>query len=276
MCLVWPKYLFEDSLYENKPGGTYDDDMLTAALQKLPELQEDNMEKPKDAYIEFESGNEEEDGKFVIRPETAGTMLVIVQLAAGVGDAAARYSEVVEAEKIGGAYVEASMKSDNAKIIARCNDLNDLVGASITYELPDGSTMRLNSDVTKDWLVKDDSGKLVWTDKKEDAGKGLEFLKIGNFFGGRWMKDDIEVCFYDWYDDEYDIRLYQRGPNEEILKDAIAKGKYDAATDTITATVEFENEEPFDVTFSYDSNNNVVWSGNGEEKAMTYSMITAD
>ncbi len=141
--------------------------------------------------------------------------------------------------------------------------------------------------VSGEWLEKyyedgeadftlNDSGKLVWTDKKEDAGKGLEFLKIGNFFGGRWMKDDIEVCFYDWYDDEYDIRLYQRGPNEEILKDAIAKGKYDAATDTITATVEFENEEPFDVTFSYDSNNNVVWSGNGEEKAMTYSMITAD
>ena len=173
--LVWPKYFFEDSLYEIKPGGTYDDDMLTAALQKLPELQEDNMEKPKDAYIEFESGNEEEDGKFVIRPETAGTTLDIVQLAAGVGDAAARYSEVVEAEKIGGAYVEASMKSDNAKIIARCNDLNDLVGASITYELPDGSTMRLNSDVTKDWLVKDDSGKLVKDEKVWDE-KLWEFL----------------------------------------------------------------------------------------------------
>ena len=173
--LVWPKYFFENSLYEIKPGGTYDDDMLTAALQKLPELQEDNMEKPKDAYIEFESGNEEEDGKFVIRPETAGTTLDIVQLAAGVGDAAARYSEVVEAEKIGGAYVEASMKSDNAKIIARCNDLNDLVGASITYELPDGSTMRLNSDVTKDWLVKDDSGKLVKDEKVWDE-KLWEFL----------------------------------------------------------------------------------------------------
>ena len=173
--LVWPKYFFEDSLYEIKPGGTYDDDMLTAALQKLPELQEDNMEKPKDAYIEFESGNEEEDGKFVIRPETAGTTLDIVQLAAGVGDAAARYSEVVEAEKIGGAYVEASMKSDNAKIIARCNDLNDLVGASITYKLPDGSTMRLNSDVTKDWLVKDDSGKLVKDEKVWDE-KLWEFL----------------------------------------------------------------------------------------------------
>lgn len=173
--LVWPKYFFEDSLYEIKPGGTYDDEMLTAALQNLPELQEDNMEKPQNAYIEFQDGNEEEDGKFVIVPETAGTTLDIVQLTAGVGDAAARYSEVVDAEEIGGAYTEASLKSDDAKIIARCNDLNDLVGLSITYELPSGDTMRLNSDVTKDWLVKDDSGKLVKDDEVWDE-KLWEFL----------------------------------------------------------------------------------------------------
>lgn len=174
--LVWPKYFFEDSLYEIKPGGNYDDELLTAALQNLPELQEDNMEKPVNAYIEFESGNDQEDGKFVIRPETAGSWLDIVQLTAGVGDAAARYSEIVDVEEIAGAYVEASLKSNDARIVARCNDLNDLVGASITYELPDGNTMRLNSDVTKDWLVKDDSGKLVKDEKIWDE-KLWEFLE---------------------------------------------------------------------------------------------------
>ena len=173
--LVWPKYYFEDSIYEIKPGGTIDDEKLTEALQSLPELQEENMEKPQNAYIEFQNGNEEEDGKFVIVPETAGTTIDIVQLAAGVGDAAARYSDLVNAEDIGGAYVEASLKQDDAKIVARCDDLNDLVGASITYELPDGSTMRLNSDVTKDWLVKDDSGKLVKKDTVWDE-KLWEFL----------------------------------------------------------------------------------------------------
>ena len=181
--LVWPKYYFEDSIYEIKPGGTIDDEKLTEALQSLPELQEENMEKPQNAYIEFQNGNEEEDGKFVIVPETAGTTSDIVQLAAGVGDAAARYSDLVNAEDIGGAYVEASLKqddvmnhvADDAKIVARCDDLNDLVGASITYELPDGSTMRLNSDVTKDWLVKDDSGKLVKKDTVWDE-KLWEFL----------------------------------------------------------------------------------------------------
>ena len=174
--LLWPKYFFEDSNYEIEPGGAYDDDLLTQALQALPELQEENMEKPKSAYIEFEDGNEEEAGKFVIIPETAGTTIDLVQLEAGVGDAAARYADLVDAEEISGAYVEAPLKSDDAKIISRCDDLNDIVGASITYELPDGDTMCLNSDVMKDWLVKDDDGKLVKDDEVWDE-KLWEFLE---------------------------------------------------------------------------------------------------
>ena len=174
--LLWPKYFFEDSNYEIEPGGAYDDDLLTQALQALPELQEENMEKPKSAYIEFQDGNEEEAGKFVIIPETAGTTIDLVQLEAGVGDAAARYADLVDAEEISGAYVEAPLKSDDAKIISRCDDLNDIVGASITYELPDGDTMCLNSDVMKDWLVKDDDGKLVKDDEVWDE-KLWEFLE---------------------------------------------------------------------------------------------------
>ena len=174
--LFWPKYFFEDSVYEIKPGGTYDDEKLTQALLSLPELQEENMEKPQDAYIQFKDGNEEEDGEFVIIPETQGSTIDIVQLEAGVGDAAARYTDMIDAEEISGAYVEADVKSDNAKIVARRDDLNDLVGASITYELPNGDTMRLNSDVTKDWLVKDDGGKLVKDEKVWDE-KLWEFLE---------------------------------------------------------------------------------------------------
>ncbi len=139
--------------------------------------------------------------------------------------------------------------------------------------------------VTLDWdvtyyedgdatLTINENGKLIWTDLKEDAGKGLEFEKIGNFYGGRWMKGDIEVIFYDWYDGEYDIRLYQRGENNEILKDAILKGDYDAATDTLTAYGEFEGEDPITVTFSYDEHNNVVWTENGESTVLEYSYLT--
>ncbi len=139
--------------------------------------------------------------------------------------------------------------------------------------------------VTNEWNVNyyedgdaeffiNEDGKLVWKDLKEDAGKDLAFIKIGSFYGGRWMKGDIEVLFYDWYDGQYDIRLYQRGNDNAILKDAIVKGDYDAAADTISATVEFEGEEPFDVVFSHDENGNVVWTENGESTVLEFSYVT--
>ena len=119
-----------------------------------------------------------------------------------------------------------------------------------------------------------EDGKLLWKDLKEDAGKGLEFEKIGNFYGGRWMKGDIEVIFYDWYDGQYDIRLYQLDENNQILNDAILKGDYDAETDTLTAEGFFDPDEPFTVTFSYDENNNIVWTENGESTVLDYSYLT--
>ena len=116
-----------------------------------------------------------------------------------------------------------------------------------------------------------ENGQLLWNDLKEDAGKGLAFDRIGNFFGGRWMKGDVEVIFYDWYDGEYDIRCYQYGENDAILADAILKGVYDPAADTITAEGFFDPDAPFTVTFSYDEENNVVWTENGESTVLEYS-----
>ena len=119
-----------------------------------------------------------------------------------------------------------------------------------------------------------DAEMLLWKDLKEDAGKDLEFTRIGNFFGGRWMKDDIEVVFSDWYDGQYDIRLYRRGDNGEILDNAILQGDYDADTDTVQASGSFGDGEEFTVTFSYDENRNVVWSENGESTVLEYSYFT--
>ncbi len=121
-------------------------------------------------------------------------------------------------------------------------------------------------------FVIDENGKLVWKDLKENAGKDLAFDKIGTFYGGHWIKSDLEVVFYDWYDGQYDIRLYRRGNDNAVLKDAIVKGDYDAAADTISATVEFEGEKPFDVTFSHDEHENVVWTVNGKSTVLTYGI----
>ena len=87
------------------------------------------------------------------------------------------------------------------------------------------------------------------------------------------MKGNIEVIFFDWYEGEYDVRMYQRGENGEILKDAIAKGPYDAASDTLTVEDFFDPEDPFTVTFSY-TDEGLVWTENGESTVLEYSCYT--
>ena len=142
--------------------------------------------------------------------------------------------------------------------------------------------------VTLDWdetyyedgnasFTLDEDGNLLWKDLKEDAAPNVPFTKIGNFYGGRWMKDgDTEVIFYDWYEGQYDIRCYKYGENKEILADAILKGDYDPETDTITAEGFFDPDAPFTVVFSYNEENNVVWTENGESTVLEYILMVED
>ena len=116
-----------------------------------------------------------------------------------------------------------------------------------------------------------EDGRLIWNDLKEDAGKSLAFEKIGNFYGSRWMKDDVEVIFYDWYEGEYDIRCYKYGKNDEILADASLRGAYDPAADTVTASGYFDPDEPITVIFSFTAGGFAVWTENGVSTPMKYS-----
>ncbi len=117
----------------------------------------------------------------------------------------------------------------------------------------------------------DENGHLLWADLKEDAGKGLVFEKIGNFFGGRWMKGNTEVVFSGWRDGVYEIRCLTYGADDQVLSEAAMKGVYDPETDTLTAEGALEADKPITVVFSYDEMNNVVWTENGESFTMEYS-----
>lgn len=175
---LWPRYFFEDYAYTMEVAGSYDPNLLASAILALPELQKENMQAPTDAYIMFMDGNETTDGTFEIVPDDPGSTIDPVQLAAGAGDAAARYEQEIDAEQIAGAYKEAKLKADDAGLVARCKDLNDIVGASITYVLPDKTELKLNSDVMKDWLVRDKKGMLVKDDEvwDEQLWKYMELL----------------------------------------------------------------------------------------------------
>jgi len=108
-----------------------------------------------------------------------------------------------------------------------------------------------------------EAGKLTWKDQKEDAGKGLEFANIGNFWHTNWKKDDLKVEFYDWYEGEYDVRAYKLDDKNEIKDNAILKGTYDPQTNTVTAYGAFDDGNEIEVVFSYDKDYNLVWAENG-------------
>lgn len=91
----------------------------------------------------------------------------------------------------------------------------------------------------------------VYTDEAPDAMK----------YVSSWVAEDG-----DWRIEVYD-------ENGEILKDAIAKGPYDAASDTLTVEGFFDFEDPFTVTFSY-TDEGLVWTENGESTVLEYSYYT--
>ena len=143
------------------------------------------------------------------------------------------------------------------------------MGLHYREDVVEGTRETLYEDGDAEFTLNAD-GKLLWNDKKEDAGKGLEFQKIGTFYGTTWLKGDIEVEFYDWYDGQYDIRAYRKGADGEVLEDAIFKGDYDADADAITAEGFFDPDKPITVIFSHDEEGNVVWTENEESTVLEY------
>ena len=149
------------------------------------------------------------------------------------------------------------------------------MGLHYREDVVEGTSETLYEDGDAVFTLNGD-GKLLWNDKKEDAGKGLEFQKIGTFYGTTWLKGDIEVEFYDWYDGQYDIRAYRKGADGEVLEDAIFKGDYDADADAITAEGFFDPDKPITVIFSHDEEGNVVWTENEESTVLEYCFENAE
>ena len=143
---------------------TYDPDLLTKAVAELPELQKDNMIKPKDAYIEL-SGT-----TFSIIPEVEGDTIktALVQEAA---ERAVRTGETsVDVTAIEGAYSEPKVRSTDEDIVNKCDSYNKMLAGAITWNLPNGDSITIDADDTVQWLSVDDKGNYyrdedLWEEK---------------------------------------------------------------------------------------------------------------
>ena len=132
----------------------FDAEMLLDAVRALPEMQDENMTEPADAYMDYV------DNKFVVVPESDGTELDKKTVLRAVLEAADKYEPEVDVTAISGVYAApAKTKASVGKELQEEADaLNEFTTAGITYTLPSGEEKTLDGTITKNWLSKDDYG----------------------------------------------------------------------------------------------------------------------
>ncbi len=139
---------------EAEVNTVFDADMLLDAVRALPEMQEENMEKPADAFMDY-VGN-----KYVVVPEEEGTTLDKKTVLRAVLDAADQYETEVDITAISGVYEKPSqtVATIGKELQEEADALNEFTDGSVTYTLPSGEEKTLDGTLTKNWLSKDAYG----------------------------------------------------------------------------------------------------------------------
>lgn len=128
----------------------YNHDKLQAAVAAMAPMQDSAMSEPADAKVEFQNG------KFQVTPEIQGSKIDKQKAMEGIEKAVAEGKDTVSIEELG-AYARPQVTQDSEELNAQVQQLNDLVGSSITYQLPAGDQV-LDGNTLKDWLTVDGSG----------------------------------------------------------------------------------------------------------------------
>ena len=148
----WYMCFFRRTDGEVEQNTTYDPDKLRKAINSLPELQEDYMVKPVDAYIELH------DTTFSIIPEVEGNFVDIEMVQNAATEAVQKELTDVVVTDLEGSYKVPSVRAADEDIIEKCDSYNHMLAGSITWDLPNGDTMTLDADTTVNWLSRDENG----------------------------------------------------------------------------------------------------------------------
>lgn len=205
--LLWITSLFGGSSGEATADVSYDSGKLEEALRALPELQEEQMTAPANAYVTWQENG------FVIAPETEGNQLDVQKVLTAAGEAVAAGETELDVESLG-VYAEPAVTKESEELKNQQAQLSSLVGASITYTLPSGATQVLDGNTLKDWLLQDENGsyqkdETLWNQKIQEyvaamaaavdtLGKDREFqttnrgviVRNSNLYG--WQIDQEE------------------------------------------------------------------------------------
>ena len=141
----------------------YDKDKLDAQISQFPQFQADQMQAPSSALLAFQNG------QFVVTEEDKGTQIDVEKAKAAIYEAVTAGTAELDMEEAG-AYVEPEQSVEKEELETQAAQLNELVSASITYQLPNGQTQVLDGNTLKDWLTVDENGSYskndeIWNQK---------------------------------------------------------------------------------------------------------------
>ena len=131
----------------------YNEIMLNNSVNNLEQMDTENMEEPEDAYVKYS----EEEKRFIIVPETEGTTIRKDKFMESVRKSLERGDDVMDGEKEG-VYEKADVRSDSDELLEYVGKMNKYLDGKITYLLPDGETLVLDSERVCEWFAEDENG----------------------------------------------------------------------------------------------------------------------
>ena len=128
-----------------------DVEKLMEIFKQIPELQEENMVSPQDAFITWD------ETEFSIQKEEMGNVIDLEE--------AILFS--IEKLSNGEKQIDFSPITDvtpeilEADLVQERNNLNSILNSSINFELTDGSTVTFDSNTIKNWVNQEEKGKFT-------------------------------------------------------------------------------------------------------------------
>ena len=128
-----------------------DEEKVISYLSAIPELKEENMTKPQNAFLELRGE------KMVIVPEVEGHWIEFDEACDFVINflkESGNPNHTLDMERL--MYCLPDVRSNNTEIVRQQQEINRILNTTINFQLADGSIYTLDSNTMKDWVVEKD------------------------------------------------------------------------------------------------------------------------
>ena len=165
--MLWPKYIMENHSFETEVNMVYDESKLLAIIDGMDCFKEENIVKPKDAFIrEGENGYE-------LVPETPGSSPIKEKVVADIKDAIAQ--KVATMTLSDDDFEKAAVTTEDPGLQAKMAIYSKYNDMKITYQIEGSEQVLDGSEITK-WITFDkDMNVKVDEDKAYDYAQQLAY-----------------------------------------------------------------------------------------------------